>query len=896
MKPIFKKLIACLSIFTLLFGQLSTPTIVLAEELTQESTSSANEETLTDQDPKTSSSSDSTPALLNETLTVPATESANLSLNLEESEGSATLGPSTWKSDPDGSFTTSNPVVLNQAYRAPTNEKVSVTFTKLPENPGTLTIKQIILSQEDKEDLGAISDTAYDITSTMENGSFEYVLTLPAPYTEGVEVKASEDRKNFVTLGGVTAQEDRVTITGLTHFTIFVVTDPFPDSSQDVLINEVVINPSPGGKEWVEVYNNSSEEVDLTDWYIEDSDGRTINLSGTIVTGGVAVFENNGSPMFPNTGIDDIYLYDNNDNQIDKVQYDNDGSGNDLEIDADLNGSQNLGTISQGQSFGRTTDGAQTWAIFATPTPGGSNGSTTTDTVYVDDNQDCSGNFPCFSTIQAAIEAVVEGGTVSVASGEYQENLVISKELSLLGDVGDEQSIGPGENAPIVLSDCNGPVISIEASDVIISGFVIDEDECGDYGIEIASGFSGSRILYNEIYNSQDYGIYNSGSTNTLISRNAVYNNNGGIGMGGGESSSDVSGTQILGNNIHENYGNGIYVGGVTFSSLTISNNVSIDSNEGSGIWFGTVAGATLTISGNTITNNDYEGIYIDQIEENSEGQESTVDITGNTITDNVQDDGYAGIYINNVYNSSIVNIGGSEEVDGNTVSDNFGRGIYICAEGECQDSTITVRGNTIENNDSAGVSLYWLSSSTLTVEGNEISLNGGSGFELEYIGSSENSSESPSTTSLLSNTIDENEGYGIYLGQTDSESSITIGTEEKGNTISNNTDAGIYLNSNVTGVSIVGNTIQNNGSSEEGEGGGLEIFTGIVVNSAPWNEAHQNIISNNGVGVQNNDEDNSFDARENWWGFDSGPLHDELNPEGEEIMLAIMFYLDPFT
>lgn len=58
----------------------------------------------------------------------------------------------------------------------------------------------------------------------MENGTFEYILTLPTSKTENVEVKASEDGQTFVTLGGVTAQTDTLTITGLNHFTLFVTT------------------------------------------------------------------------------------------------------------------------------------------------------------------------------------------------------------------------------------------------------------------------------------------------------------------------------------------------------------------------------------------------------------------------------------------------------------------------------------------------------------------------------------------------------------------------------------------------------------------------------------------------------------------------------------------------
>ncbi len=210
-RKILNKLLSGFLSLLLVFQSFS-PTLVLAQEASVSAEPVVEEE--------------STPELVvDENLVAPpASPSADLNLEVQEVENSAEVAPSVWQTNEDGSITTINNVVLNQTYVAPQNDKVTVTFTKLPDSPGTLTIKQIILSQEDQEDLGAVSDTAYDITSTMENGTFEYVLTLPAPITEGVEVKASEDGENFVTLGGVTAQQDTVTITGLDHFTIFVLT------------------------------------------------------------------------------------------------------------------------------------------------------------------------------------------------------------------------------------------------------------------------------------------------------------------------------------------------------------------------------------------------------------------------------------------------------------------------------------------------------------------------------------------------------------------------------------------------------------------------------------------------------------------------------------------------
>ena len=75
---------------------------------------------------------------------------------------------------------TSDVVVLNKTYVAPQDSDVTVTFTKLPGNPSTLSIKQITLTQEEIDATGAISNIAYDITTDMVDGTFKYDLTLPS--------------------------------------------------------------------------------------------------------------------------------------------------------------------------------------------------------------------------------------------------------------------------------------------------------------------------------------------------------------------------------------------------------------------------------------------------------------------------------------------------------------------------------------------------------------------------------------------------------------------------------------------------------------------------------------------------------------------------------------------
>jgi hypothetical protein len=71
------------------------------------------------------------------------------------------------------------PVETGKTYKAPQNEKVTITFSKLPEKSGKLKIEEITLTDDQMSSLGALSDKAYDITSDMDNGTFKYDLTLP---------------------------------------------------------------------------------------------------------------------------------------------------------------------------------------------------------------------------------------------------------------------------------------------------------------------------------------------------------------------------------------------------------------------------------------------------------------------------------------------------------------------------------------------------------------------------------------------------------------------------------------------------------------------------------------------------------------------------------------------
>ncbi len=122
-------------------------------------------------------------------------------------------------------------VELNKTYVYPYNDQVGISFTKLPESIGSLTIQEVALSDAQKVSLGAYTSTAYDITSSMPNGSFEYELKLPMPEAASnlpqvvfAESVADLDKFQAINTDKISVDGDNLTVSELDHFTVFVIT------------------------------------------------------------------------------------------------------------------------------------------------------------------------------------------------------------------------------------------------------------------------------------------------------------------------------------------------------------------------------------------------------------------------------------------------------------------------------------------------------------------------------------------------------------------------------------------------------------------------------------------------------------------------------------------------
>lgn len=170
-----------------------------------------------------------------------------------------------------------------------------------------------------------------------------------------------------------------------------------------------------------------------------------------------------------------------------------------------------------------------------------------------------------FSTIQEAINNANEGDTIFVYSGQYSENIVIDKSLSLIG-----------ENAESTIIEGNGTgnVIEITADNVLIKGFTIKKSGENYFGI----------CIINSRYN--------------VISHNIIVENSYGIGL-------YLSSNNIIENNVvSNNTKNGVYVVLSSINNVITANTISL--NGVGGMYFDSNSFSNLIFHNNFIDNYSY--------------------------------------------------------------------------------------------------------------------------------------------------------------------------------------------------------------------------------------------------------------------------------------------------
>lgn len=124
-----------------------------------------------------------------------------------------------------------------------------------------------------------------------------------------------------------------------------------------------------------------------------------------------------------------------------------------------------------------------------------------------------------YSTIQHAIDSSRAGDTVLVYSGTYNENVYVSREITLRG-------VDTGNGMPVVNANGSGSAITLYADNITLQGFNATGSGtcgCGNAGIKVMS--NNSTVFDNTAYRNK-YGIYSADHIGNRIYLNNLAENN----------------------------------------------------------------------------------------------------------------------------------------------------------------------------------------------------------------------------------------------------------------------------------------------------------------------------------------------------------------------------------
>jgi parallel beta-helix repeat protein len=433
-----------------------------------------------------------------------------------------------------------------------------------------------------------------------------------------------------------------------------------------------------------------------------------------------------------------------------------------------------------------------------------------------------------FLTITKAITEAVDGGTVNVAAGTYEETVTIDKCLTLIG-------AGSGY-------DTEGDDGDLSDDTVINGGGGVDVltiTASGDNAI--------NRLVIRNIHvtngNDTGNGLVLVKSTDTIsfvtLENIAAVDNNDGIVMGLGRGTSQDTKFEDI-----------------VFNDCVASNNANIGINTG-----GANAIRDIDILDCMVNNNTVAGFQSYQYE----GGITGITISGGSYaTNGVGDWDMSGVYIGGEFgncglNSHFATVDLLPNIFENFDVSNTNRGLFAWV---FDDSPITVSGLTGSNLGTEGnygaVSMLvhdcTLSSGNLNINNCNFS-----GVTCDT-----------SVGAILVEAFHSSAAAGYGHGTTATVIDPTI----EYCSVSNST-VGIALRANAIGIETISGASVTNCSTNVNDVG---ISIGIVSDSAINNNA---IVGNTSLGLDASTATSTVDASANWWGDATGPYHDPQNTSG---------------
>jgi len=696
---LFKKFLSLLLINLLVFYQVAIYIpIAYAQDVTPtpipiESPSPSPTET----SPVPSSEVTPTPSLFESPSPSPTKNPSPTSITTESPAPSSevTPAPSPW---------TFENVELNKEYIAPQNSQVKLTFTKLPSPSGNIKIEEIILTEDQIKQTGSLSEKAFDITSDMKDGDFNYNLSLPIPESsrgKTVEVKFAEELSEIGSAETVendlTKTDTSVSVASLDHFTIFIITD-------DEAVYNILGN-------WV-------------DFPTQGHDNTGVHYSTTVAAGDTATWDFSSI-----SGERKVYISWSTDlNRTTTAPYvlNHVGGSDTFTINQEMLADQTTTGTSGEWSGWRyvdtvTLDGSSNLVLTGVNNPSGNDyviadevALVGMDEVWVDDSwagtvsgaevepgQIFGGN--AFATVQDGINAVDAGGTVNVAAGTYNltSRIDVNKAVSISGDTTTPANVVI--NAPTAGGTQHGQnsVFMITSSDVTIQGFRIQ-------------GALHTGVAQNAgIYVDDPRLVANPGLSNITVSSNELTNNGWGIFV------HNVKNSTISDNKVYSN-------------KSTATANMEYDAGSGI-VVYGRAQDANhtynLTIDNNQVYSNETDGIRVDV--SSDVGASSWVNDLAITISNNIVHgngrtiggiDKYIGIKSAGFSKGVIVS---GNEVYGHVMgasptSTNQSSGIWVAPSNSWQ-----ITNNNIHNNTNGIIFVYsYVGSGSHTITGNDIHEN----------------------------------------------------------------------------------------------------------------------------------------------------------------------------